>query len=226
MTFDFFTPVGEFSIVGYQASDSNGDGIAPAATFEGYDENGALIASISTSFDPFSPIDISGILGTTSVSSVTMAMDLDNILVGAILIEEPQGAPVVSCNGFAAPFDKDLLIKNRSKRTIPVVMTLTNTDGVELTDQDIISPPVVTIAFNSSVAGTGSISDDSLLDPATSSQGNTFSYNVDTLAWEYRLSSRNLSSAGTYTVSVASGDDTEYVVDTTTQCTQSFTRLP
>lgn len=229
ITFDFRNPVTDVVINDFQSFDTDGNGILYLdATLYAYNEAGQLTAVAVQPIDPNAPIDVMALLPQIDgLSSLDIVMNFDSIIVGSISSQELDDSPVFACAGFTAPFDKPLSLKNRSKRTIPVNITLTNDDSVEMTDLDIISPPVVTIAFSSTVSADGAI-DDALLDSSLkASEGNTFAYNYDKLAWEYRLATKAFSSAGTYMVSVASGDDSEYQIDAPGgACVQTFVRQP
>jgi len=235
ITFSFANPVSNVVINDFQTFDTSGDGILYIQPFfEVFDEDGFLVGSAELHLSPSLPINVSGwvcipceVLSSFSITMTDLFGQTDSVQIGSISFQEVDDAPVLSCAGFTAPFDKSLNLKKRSKRSIPVRMVLRNSDGVEITDLDVVSPPVVNISFDSSISGAGS-TDDELLDPSVvSSSGNAFSYNYDNLSWEYRLGTRNLSSAGTYTVSVTSGDDTEYSVDAAGgACVQTFTRQP
>jgi hypothetical protein len=50
--------------------------------------------------------------------------------------------------------------------------------------------------------------------------GNQFEYNWDTLQWQFNLKTKNYTAAGTYRLSLTSGDVTEYGV--TPACQASF----
>lgn len=129
-----------------------------------------------------------------------------------------------SCHGFYSPFDHDLSIKNKSKGTIPVKLELKDEYGVAMTDSDISAPPVINLTFNSTVYGDANTNDAALESVGSSNSGNQFTFNSAEQLWEYRLGTKQFQSAGTYQVTVASGDGTEYTINAGNQCAQSFTR--
>ena len=49
--------------------------------------------------------------------------------------------------------------------------------------------------------------------------GNIFEYNPDTLMWQFNLKTKNYTAPGTYTITMKSGDENEYLVET---CTATF----
>lgn len=137
---------------------------------------------------------------------------------------QPPVVPEMTCHGFYAPFDKDITISNKTKRAIPVKLELFDEYGQAQTDYDISSPPVINVTFNSTVYGSATTDDATLDSVGSSNDGNQFSFNSAEQLWEYRLGTKQFSSAGTYQVTVTSGDTNEYTINNGTQCTQSFTR--
>ncbi|MEK0274926.1 CARDB domain-containing protein [Vibrio vulnificus] len=138
--------------------------------------------------------------------------------------QQPPSVPEYSCDGFYEPFDDKITIKKKSKGTIPVKMELTNEYSYPMTDADISAPPVINITFNSTVYGNGITDDAALESVGASNEGNQFSYNAAEGQWEYRLGTKQFSSAGTYQVTVASGDTGEYTISNGALCSQSFIR--
>ena len=140
-----------------------------------------------------------------------------------IQIETIQTA--LKCIGFESPFDLPLGITKNTKRAIPAKITLEDVDNNLITDSDILAPPVINIEFGGVVYGDG-VSDDELLEPVgASNEGNAFAFNPDTQQWEYRIGTKQFSTPGTYTVTVRSGNDSEYSIDTTNgNCNNTFTR--
>jgi hypothetical protein len=61
-----------------------------------------------------------------------------------------------------------------------------------------------------------------LLPEGKSSTGNQFTFDPTTKTWQFNLDTSPLSAPGTYTVSVYSGDGSQYAVSPT--CSQTFTR--
>ena len=46
-------------------------------------------------------------------------------------------------------------------------------------------------------------------------EGNEFEYNLADQVWQYNLRTKNNSAAGTYTITIVSGDESEYLIDRT-----------
>jgi len=102
-------------------------------------------------------------------------------------------------------------------------MQLKDANGNIVTDQTIAggAAPVVNVTY-SGVLGTG-IDETALLDPiGQSSAGNSFVYDPTTQTWQFNLSSAMFSATGTYTVTVVTGDGTQYSISPT--CSGTFVR--
>ncbi len=140
--------------------------------------------------------------------------------------QQPPAVPSYACEGFFEPFAQTISIKKKSKGTIPVKIVLKDESGTYLTDNEIDSSPVINVTFNSTVYGNGTTDDAALESVGSSNDGNQFTYNELEQRWEYRLGTKQFSGAGTYLVTVASGDNSEYTVDSGAQCANSFIRLP
>jgi len=139
----------------------------------------------------------------------------------------PPPLPELACSGFLPPFDQPLSLKKKVKRAIPVDMVLTDADGFTITDTDIVAPPVINVLFGAQVYGVMPPDTDDLLPLGSANDDNIFRFDIDSWQWIYNLGTKQFTAAGTYTVTVASGDETEYTIDTSGgQCTQTFVRLP
>lgn len=226
MSFAFTTPVTDVVIGTYQAFDTDGNGLGLNATFEGFAPDGT-ITTVVAQFDGSLPIDVSGILGVASMSSFNITMNFDSIQIASITFQEVGGVPVLSCSGFDSPFSGPLSIRKKAKGAIPAKLSLTDSGGLGVTDLDVTAPPVVNVEFNGVVFGNGDTDDAALESVGKSNEGNAFAYNNDNQRWEYRLGTKQFSEAGTYLVTVKSGDAAEYTIDAPGgQCTQTFTRQP
>ena len=228
MSFSFASPVSNVVIGDYQAFDTDGNGLALDATLQSFDENGGLTGTVVTQFDGSLPIEVSNILGVPSLSSFDITMNFDGIRVGSVSFQEA-GSDIseFSCAGFDSPFAEPLSIKKKTKKTIPVKMSLTDVDGFNVTDLNVVAAPVINVEFNGVVFGDGTTNDENLESVGNSNQGNSFSFNNDNQTWEYRLGTKQFSGTGTYTVSVTSGDNAEYTIDAVGgACLQIFVRQP
>lgn len=136
-------------------------------------------------------------------------------------------APSLSCEGFFSPFEASKSISKKAKGTIPVKLALWD-DTALITDYDLSAPPVINVIFEGTTYGDGTTDDAALESVGSANDGNEFTYNAAEQVWQYNLSTKQFSSPGTYTVTVRSGDENEYKIDTEddTVCTQTFTRKP
>lgn len=126
---------------------------------------------------------------------------------------------VVTCQGFLPPFDKPLVLKGKDKRAIPVKMVLRDLWGNMMTDAH-IAPPVVQVSYQTFSSDSIPGYEPELLPPGLSDDGNEFRYNPDDEMWVINLATKQFTSAGIYTVTVISGDNS-YVIE---GCGQTFTR--
>ena len=119
----------------------------------------------------------------------------------------------LACVGYEPPVH-DEAIKVKKNRSIPFLAKLYD-NGVEVTDSDIASPPVIQVFYEASTP----VEDLETFDgwsPGNAMDGNQFRYNSD--FWEFILKLKNCCSAkGTYTVIMDTGDDSEYLINPTCQ---------
>ena len=121
-------------------------------------------------------------------------------------------APVLSCVGFEPPMAGGP-VKVKKNRALPLKGQLFDSDGIVITDLDLTAPPVVQVLFDSGGGGTAVDVSGQALPAGLGDDGNQFVYTG--ARWQYNLKTKNYTAPGTYTVSMASGDDAEYLVDPT-----------
>lgn len=137
------------------------------------------------------------------------------------------GIPELACTGFKAPFDEPLALKKKVNRAIPLKIQLTDGEGFVVTDQSITAAPVVNVLFNGQMFGTVPPDDSELLPPGAANEGNMFRFDAVSNHWIYNLGTKQFEAAGTYEVTVASGDNSEYALNAPNPaCRQTFERLP
>ena len=135
--------------------------------------------------------------------------------------------PELICHGYNSPFDQPLALKKKSKRTIPVKLELVDEDGFIVTDLDIVASPVITVLYNGAVIGEVPPDDGDLLPNGSANDDNVFRFDSDSSQWIYNLGTKQFKAPGTYTVMVASGDTSEYTINSPNgACVQTFERLP
>ena len=121
--------------------------------------------------------------------------------------------PTYSCSGFEPPFNNIITVKNKN-RCIPLRTELFNADGLPITDADIMSPPIIDYAY---LPNLPSPSDTTVFDglpPAVATDGNEFVFEDG--KWHFNIKIRDYyENAGTYTFMMKSGDESEYLIDST-----------
>lgn len=133
------------------------------------------------------------------------------------------GVEAFACEGFDPPFDVALAIGKKVDRAIPLKAQLIDSDGFLITDLDIDAPPVVNVSFTPGSGGPTEDLTDQLAPIGSANTGNLFRFDPDTQTWVYNLGTKQYKSAGTYAVSMRSGDEASYIVDPT--CSGQFQRL-
>ena len=133
------------------------------------------------------------------------------------VIELPAPIPVYTCVGFQSPADRPIDVKKN--RTLPLKAQLFHIDGSLVVGTDVVSDPVLTVLFKSARGG-GTIDvtgDDHPVGCKT--DGKQFVFTHEGL-WQFNLKTSDYRAPGTYTVSMESGDKTDYEIDPT--CKASF----
>ena len=168
--------------------------------------------------DTTSAVNDVGIFDILDSSSVLLA-GLSNEQLDNTLNWDIETPPVYACEGFDSPMDR--LVTVKKNRALPLKATLLDSFEVVLTDLDLLSPPVVQVLFDSGVPGDTPVDvTDDALPSGQSSDGNVFSFDDSTDRWKYNLKTKNYDAPGTYTITMESGDESEYLVDPT--CTATF----
>ena len=167
-------------------------------------------------------VDLSAYVGQTIVlmweyskdgtfNSGADAVYLDNILVVGTYLTTGT-TPTYSCSGFQAPLANGS-VKVKKNRVLPVKAELVDADNFILTDADIVSSPVIQVSYSSSPGYAVDVTDDAYA-AGLGTDGNAFEYNVAEQVWQFNLKTKNYTSPGTYTITMQSGDETEYLIDT------------
>ena len=115
--------------------------------------------------------------------------------------------------GFESPFDLPIALSKKSNRAIPLKAQLFDSNNNLVTADTLagLEPPVVAVSFSST--STAAVDQTSLLVPVgQSSTGNQFSFDASTGSWQFNLGTTPFTAAGTYTVSVQSGNASQYQV--------------
>jgi len=127
-------------------------------------------------------------------------------------------ADVHHCSGFQPPMASDP-VTARGNRALPLKARLFDVDGYEMTDLELTVPPVLQVMFQSDPGGTPVDVTGDALPAGHGTDGNEFEYNLADQLWQYNLKTKDYSAAGTYTITMVSGDDAEYVIEPTCEAT-------
>jgi hypothetical protein len=98
----------------------------------------------------------------------------------------------------------------------PQANRVSTSGGVKI-QADLSSPPVIQVMFQSGLAPAEDVSADAL-SAGQGTEGNQFVFSGGN--WSFNLQTKNHTASGTYTVTMVSGDGTEYIIDPT--CTVKF----
>lgn len=136
--------------------------------------------------------------------------------------------PVVatySCAGYMPPFDTAIALNSKTQKVIPIKAQIFDSAHNIVTSSNILgNAPIVNVSY----LPTNNLNQidvtSELLSPGSASSGNVFQYDPVNQTWSFNLSSKPYSAAGTYTVSMLSGDVTKY--DFNASCQQAFVRAP
>lgn len=146
----------------------------------------------------------------------------DFVQMGGMVIG-PTPLDVFACDGFAWPFEVALSLQKRVNRAIPLKTGLLDSDGFPMTDLDISAPPVVDVSFSPVVGGVTEDLTEQLVPLGQANTDNIFRFDPGTQSWVYNLGTTPYDAAGTYVVTMKSGDSTSYVIDP--DCSGQFERL-
>ena len=159
-------------------------------------------------------------------NNVSVIATATNTVVATIPVGmRPQGvaiagnsAPTVTCEGFDPPMDVPVTVKKN--RALPLKALLFDEMDILVTDVDVTAFPIVQVLFDSGFGGDPVDVTADALPAGQSSEGNNFSFDVASSRWKYNLKTKNHGAPGTYTITMVSGDESEYRVDPT--CTAIF----
>ncbi len=151
-----------------------------------------------------------GLLGAQSTHTIT-------------IIDDDSAA--IACRGFYPPLQRHRFISRPSQGVIPVKLELIDAAGNFLTDANLAAPPRVRVVDPGEESfGAQPRENHDLIPVGNSNAINAFAFNAAEQLWEYRLDTSQFPDAGTYEISIYSGDLEEYQIDTAEQCYQRFTR--
>lgn len=193
-----------------------------------------------TVVDGTGPPDVaSGAMGTFPILSDTIPFslfpntDFSNVLAVQLKLSRPDTGGInsvglnvdtfrtdamthtLSCGGFEPPLDSGPVSVKRN-RVLPLKAELFDTDGIAVTDMEIAALPVIQVMFSSDTAQDPIDVTDDALAAGLGFEGNQFVF-TDELKWQYNLKTKNYRARGIYTISIVSGDISEYDIDPSCQ---------
>ncbi len=121
--------------------------------------------------------------------------------------------PTLTCSGFESPLARGP-VEVKKNRKLPFKAQLIDSNGQMVDDSGVVAPPVMQVIFEDSV----DVSDD-VLSSGAGTNGGQFEFLNG--KWRFKLKVKNFTGKGTYTVTMESGDSTEYQIDDPT-CTGQF----
>jgi hypothetical protein len=120
--------------------------------------------------------------------------------------------PALSCSGFEPPMDGGP-ITARGNRALPLKAQLIDDGGLPISDIDVTALPIVQVVFSSGSGGDPIDVSDHAYPAGWGTDGNQFEYNLADLVWQFNLKTKNYTGPGTYSITMVSGDDSEYIID-------------
>ena len=138
-------------------------------------------------------------------------------LASLTFIEFQPTAPAHACVGFEPPLHQGP-VKVKKNRVLPFKADLLDAAGLVLTDTLLSPPPVIQVVYESGIGGTPVDVTSEALVAGQGMDGNQFEYSGS--KWQFNLKVKNYTAAGTYTVTMSSGNEALYRVEPT--CTAQF----
>ena len=127
--------------------------------------------------------------------------------------------PPLSCSGFEPPMENYPVTVKGKNAALPLKAQLFDSENNLITDFDLEAAPVLQVIFTPSQGGEPLDVSDQALPAGQGTEGNQFVF-TDEGKWQYNLKTKNYSAPGTYTITMVSGDESEYKIEPT--CETSF----
>lgn len=124
----------------------------------------------------------------------------------------------ISCEGFESPMDNGPVTVKKN-RALPLKAQLFDLQSNPVTDME-IALPVVQVMFSSAINEETEDVTDLALNAGEGTEGNQFEYNPITEKWQFNLKIKNYNAPGTYTITMDTGNEADYIFDTT--CSATF----
>jgi hypothetical protein len=152
-------------------------------------------------------------------SAVIKYFTLSNSFIGIanLTVTTTAPVPIYSCLGFENTMGKGpVTVKNN--RVLPLKVQLIDQYGALIIDTDVASPPVLQVTGKDSGGSNADLTNQGLIaGQGTETKQFVFSYDGK---WQFNLMTKNYSTPGTYTISILTGDSSEYAIDPS--CTAIF----
>jgi hypothetical protein len=121
----------------------------------------------------------------------------------------------IKCTGFEPPLD-DYPVTAQKNRALPFKAILLN-ENLTITNNNVQALPVIQVIYDSGVDGSSIDVTEDAIPVGQGTEGNEFVF-TDEDKWQYNLKIKNYNAKGTYTVTMESGDENEYVFSQKCKC--------
>ncbi|MFA6147724.1 MAG: hypothetical protein WC899_05900 [bacterium] len=212
MTFEFSTPVS--GVGGFMNYDPN----YGSPVISVYDSGHNLIESHTLNFSTNSAPNQGFFYGFLEGSAVIKYFTLSNSFISivnlTITTETTETAtpsvPKYSCLGFENPMGHGPVTVKKD-RVLPLKAQLIDQYGDMIIDTDIASPPVIQVTGMDSGGSNADLTHQELF-AGKGTGKKQFVFTADG-KWQFNLKTKNYSKPGTYTISILSGNSSEYVIE-------------
>jgi hypothetical protein len=205
MTFEFPIPVsGVGGFMNYPPGFGN-----PVISV--YDSGYNLIESNTLNFSA-NGLNAGSFYGFLEGSAVIKYFTLSNSFIGIanLTVTTTASVPKYSCLGFENPMGKGpVTVKNN--RVLPLKAQLIDQYGDLIIDTDIASPPVLQVTGKDSGGSNTDLTNQGLF-AGQGTDKRQFVFTADG-KWQFNLNTKNYSKPGTYTISILTGNSSEYVIE-------------
>jgi Glycine rich protein len=154
--------------------------------------------------------------GGSSYSSGTNTIYTSGFQDGDGLIIIKVVAPSLSCVGFESPMNSGP-VKVKHNRVLPLKAQLFNATEIPVIETALSAFPLIQVLYNSSTAPAVDVTDQALSD-GQGTPANQFEFSGG--KWQFNLETKKYTAPGTYTITMVSGNTSEYLINPT--CVAKF----
>lgn len=126
-------------------------------------------------------------------------------------VATPVPTTTYSCIGFDPPMDNGAVTVKKN-RVLPLKAALVDENGAPIANADVSALPVIQVFFDSGIGPAVDVTNEAL-SAGQGTDGNQFEFSDG--KWRFNLQTKKYTAAGTYTITMVSGDDSEYTIDPT-----------